>query len=186
MLLHAGLGFGAWALLDLLKRDGALAARPIPEPENPLASKPPHFPAHAKHVISLFMQGGPSHIDTFDPKPLLTKLHGQALPPSVTKGLQLQFTSMNASILGCPQTFSKCGQSGLEIADSLPNLQKCADDIAIVRSCFPESFNHAPAQYMVSTGSSRMGFPSLGSWVTYGLGSESDNWPAFVVVTTTG
>jgi uncharacterized protein (DUF1501 family) len=184
MLRHAGFGFGTWALLDLLKRDGLLAAAPAAE--NPLAAKPPHFPATAKRVIFLFMQGGPSHIDTFDPKPLLTKLHGQPLPPSATEGLQLQFTKSDAAVLGCPQTFRKCGQSGIEIADTYPHLQTCADDLAVVRSCYHDSFNHAPAQYMLNTGFSRMGHPCLGSWVTYGLGRVSDNLPAFVVMATTG
>jgi hypothetical protein len=182
MLLRAGLGFGAWALLDLFKRDGLRAAAP----ENPLAPKPPHFPARAKHVIFLFMQGGPSHLDTFDPKPLLNQRHGQPLPPSITQGLQLQFTKNDAAILGSPQTFSKCGGSGIEIADTYPHLQSCADDLAIVRSCYHDSFNHAPAQYMLNTGSSRMGRPCLGSWVSYGLGSESEDLPAFVVMATTG
>jgi uncharacterized protein (DUF1501 family) len=187
MLRQAGLGFGAWALLDLLSRDGLAAANTgRTEIINPLAAKPPHFPARAKSVIFLFMQGGPSHIDTFDPKPLLAKMDGQPLPPSATEGLQLQFTKMDAGIHGCNQTFSKCGESGLEIADSYPHLQTCADDLAIVRSCHHESFNHAPAQYMMNTGSSRMGHPCLGSWVTYGLGSVSENLPAFVVLATTG
>jgi uncharacterized protein (DUF1501 family) len=186
MLRQAGLGFGTWALLDLLTRDGLLAEEPAKSTANPLAARPPHFPARAKHVIFLFMQGGPSHIDTFDPKPLLNKLHGQPLPPSAVEGLQLQFTKNTAAILGSPQTFRKCGESGLEIADTYPHLQTCADDLAIVRSCFHDSFNHAPAQYMVNTGFSRMGHPCLGSWVTYGLGSESDNLPAFVVMATTG
>jgi uncharacterized protein (DUF1501 family) len=180
MLRHAGLGFGSWALLDLLTRDGLLAA------ENPLAARASHAPARAKHVIFLFMQGGPSHIDTFDPKPLLNKLHGQPLPASATEGLQLQFTKSDAAILGCPQTFRKCGASGIEIADTYPHLQTCADDLAVVRSCHHDAFNHAPAQYMLNTGSSRMGHPCLGSWVSYGLGSESDNLPAFVVMATTG
>jgi hypothetical protein len=184
MLRHAGFGFGSWALLALLARDGRLSAAPAPE--NPLAPKEPDFPAKAKRVISLFMQGGPSHIDTFDPKPLLNKLHGQPLPPSVTKGHQLQFTKPDAAVLGCPQTFRKCGKSGLEIADTYPHLQACADDLAVVRSCYHDSFNHAPAQYMLNTGSARMGRPCLGSWVTYGLGSESENLPAFVVMATTG
>jgi uncharacterized protein (DUF1501 family) len=183
MLCRAGLGFGAWALLDLLARDRRLAAA---APDNPLAAKPPHFPARARQVIFLFMQGGPSHIDTFDPKPLLAKQHGQPLPPSVAQGLQLQFTKSNAAVLGSPQTFRKCSQSGLEIADTYPHLQTCADDLAVVRSCFHDSFNHAPAQYMLNTGFSRMGHPCLGSWVTYGLGSESANLPAFVVMATTG
>jgi uncharacterized protein (DUF1501 family) len=183
LLRHAGFGFGAWALLDLLTRDGFVSAA---EAENPLAARKPHFPPRAKHVIFLFMQGGPSHIDTFDPKPLLNKMHGQPLPASAAEGLQLQFTKNDAALLGCPQSFRRCGQSGLEIADTYPYLQACADDLVVVRSCHHESFNHAPAQYMLSTGFPRMGRPSLGSWVTYGLGSESDNLPAFVVMATTG
>jgi uncharacterized protein (DUF1501 family) len=184
MLCRAGLGFGAWALLDLIARDGVRSAPGTPD--NPLAPKRPHFAARAKHVIFLFMQGGPSHIDTFDPKPLLKKHHGEPLPPSVTKGLQLQFTKMDAAVLGCSQTFRKCGQAGIEIADTYPHLQTCADELAVVRSCYHESFNHAPAQYMLNTGSARMGRPCLGSWATYGLGSESENLPAFVVMATTG
>jgi uncharacterized protein (DUF1501 family) len=132
------------------------------------------------------MQGGPSHIDTFDPKPLLAERHGRPLPPSVTKGLQLQFTKNDAAVLGSPQTFSRCGESGLEVADTYPHLQRCADDLAVVRSCHHDSFNHAPAQYMLNTGHKRMGRPCLGSWVTYGLGSEADDLPAFVVMATTG
>jgi uncharacterized protein (DUF1501 family) len=186
MLRQAGFGFGAWALLDLLTRDGLLAAEPARVAHNPLAAKRPRFPARAKHVIFLFMQGGPSHIDTFDPKPLLNKLHGQPMPPSAIEESQLQFTKSDAAILGCPQTFRKCGASGIEIADTYPHLQTCADDLAVVRSCYHSSFNHAPAQYMLNTGSSRMGHPCLGSWVTYGLGSESENLPAFVVMATTG
>ena len=185
ILRQAGLGFGSWALLDLLARESR-AAETMAALPNPLARKVPHFPARAKSVIFLFMQGGPSQIDTFDPKPLLAKLHGQPLPPSATEGLQLQFTKMDAAIHGCKQTFRKCGQSGLEIADSFPHLQTCADDLAVVRSCFHDSFNHAPAQYVMNTGRARMGHPCLGSWVTYGLGSVSENLPAFVVMTNTG
>jgi uncharacterized protein (DUF1501 family) len=184
MLRTAGFGFGAWALLDLLTRDGRLPARPAGE-KNPLAAREPHVPARAKHVIFLFMQGGPSHIDTFDPKPLLNKLHGKPLPRSASAGLQLQFTKSDAAILGCPQTFRKCGSSGIEIADTYPHLQRCADHLAVVRSCSHDSFNHAPAQYMLSTGSARMGHPCLGSWVSYGLGSVAENLPAFVVMATT-
>ncbi|MBV9122932.1 MAG: DUF1501 domain-containing protein [Planctomycetes bacterium] len=184
MLRQAGLGFGAWALCDLLTREGRLSA--ASSAENPLAGKPPHQAARARHVIFLFMQGGPSHLDTFDPKPLLNKHQGQPLPASVAQGLQLQFTKGDAAVLGCPQKFRRCGQSGLEIADTYPHLQTCADELVVVRSCYHDSFNHAPAQYMLSTGSSRMGRPCLGSWVTYGLGSESENLPAFVVMATTG
>src|SRR6516225_6447853 len=103
MLRQAGLGFGTWALLDLLARDQRRSAAATTD--NPLAARPPHFPGPAKHVIFLFMQGGPSHIDTFDPKPLLNRLHGQALPASAVRGLQLQFTRMDAAVLGSPQTF---------------------------------------------------------------------------------
>jgi uncharacterized protein (DUF1501 family) len=151
-----------------------------------MAAKKPHFPATAKSVIFLFMQGGPSHIDTFDPKPLLNKLHGKPLPDSASRGLRLQFTKADAALLGSPRKFRRCGKSGLEIADSYPYLQSCADHLAVVRSCWHESFNHAPAQYMLSTGSARMGKPCLGSWVTYGLGSVSQDLPAFVVMATTG
>ncbi len=186
MLCQAGLGFGSWALLDLLTRDGRLTAATPMVGSNPLAARCPHSPARAKHVIFLFMQGGPSHIDTFDPKPLLNKLHGQRLPDSVIEGHQLQFTKRDAAILGCPQTFRRCGRSGLEIADTYPHLQTCADELAVVRSCYHDSFNHAPAQYVLNTGSARMGRPCLGSWVTYGLGSVSENLPAFVVMATTG
>src|SRR6266436_3203316 len=181
MLRRAGLGFGSWALLDLLAREG-VAANAAP---NPLAPKAPHFAPKAKSVIFLFMQGGPSHIDSFDPKPLLAKMHGQPLPPSATEGLQLRFTKMDALIHGCKLTFRKCGASGIEIADSYPHLQKCADDLAVVRSCYHDAFNHSPAQYMMNTGSSRMGRPCVGSWVSYGLGSVSENLPAFVVMATT-
>jgi uncharacterized protein (DUF1501 family) len=188
MLRRAGLGFGSWALLDLLSREGFAASQPadaFSEPANPLAPKPPHFPAKAKSVIFLFMQGGPSHIDTFDPKPLLAKLHGQPLPPSATEGLQLRFTKMDALIHGCRLNFTRSGQSGIEIADSYPRLQECADDLAVVRSCYHDAFNHSPAQYLMNTGSARMGRPCMGSWVTFGLGSVSQNLPAFVVMATT-
>lgn len=175
MLKRAGLGFGSWALLDLLEREGQAAA-----------ARPAHLPARAKHVIFLFMQGGPSQVDTFDPKPLLNKMDGQPLPESVARGLQLQFTKNDAALLGSRQTFRRCGRSGLTIADSYPHLQTCADDLAVIRSCHHESFNHAPAQYLLSTGFARMGRPSLGSWTTYGLGSLSENLPSFVVMATTG
>src|SRR5262245_40773290 len=122
ILRSAGMGFGAWALLDLWTRDHGRAA-PASAAANPLAAKPPHAPARAKRVIFLVMQGGPSHIDTFDPKPLLNKLHGKPLPASATEGLRLQFTKNDAAILGSPQKFSRCGLSGLEIADTYPHLQ---------------------------------------------------------------
>lgn len=183
MLRRAGLGFGGWALADLLGRDGLFAAERGP---NPLAARPGHLRSSAKSVISLFMQGGPSQLDTFDPKPLLRKLHGKPLPASAVEGLELRFTHMDAAVFGSAQSFSRCGRSGLEIADTYPHLQRCADDLAVVRSCWHDAFNHSPAQYMMNTGSERMGRPCLGAWAAYGLGSASENLPAFVVMCTTG
>src|SRR5258708_2885462 len=125
MLCRAGFGFGAWALLDVMARDRLLAAEtPL---QNPLTAQSPHVAARAKHVIFLFMQGGPSHIDTFDPKPLLNEFHGKPLPKSFIEGLSLQFTKMDAVCLGSPQTFTRCGESGIQIADTYPHLQTCAD-----------------------------------------------------------
>src|SRR6516165_7055952 len=121
------------AMLALLKHDGLRADEP-----DPLAPRPPHFAPRAKHVIFLFMQGGPSHIDTFDPKPLLKTQHGQPLPPSIAQGSRLQFTNLNAAVLGSPQSFRKCGHSGLDVADTYPHLQPCADELAIIRSCHHE------------------------------------------------
>ena len=149
---------------------------------NPLASKPQHFPAKAKSVIWLFMAGGPSHLDTFDPKPLLHKLNGQKMPESFGT-VNAQFTNVKeAPILASGQTFSKHGQSGLEISGVFPELAKHADDLAVIRSCYHDAFNHSPAQYVVTTGHALLGKPSVGAWVVYGLGSESQNMPAFVVM----
>ena len=185
-LLRAGGGFGAWALLDLLKRRRA-RRRPRRTPENPLAPKPRHFPARAKRVISLFMQGGPSHIDTFDPKPLLARRHGQPLPPSVTKGLQLQFTRKDAAILGSPQTFTKCGRSGIEIADTYPHLQTLRRRPGDRPLLLPRLVQPFPgpvhAQHRPSRG---WAGPAWARGSTYGLGSETENLPAFVVMATTG
>ena len=180
VLAQAGLGFGAWALLDLLE------ARPAWSPRE-LAPRPPHFPARAKHVIFLFMQGGPSHIDTFDPKPLLRTRHGRAAAAERHAGLQLQFTKTGR---GRPRLAPDRSRSAVDRDSRSPTpIRTCRPaptDLAIVRSCHHESFNHAPAQYMLNTGHARMGRPCLGSWVTYGLGSESENLPAFVVMATTG
>ena len=177
MLRRAGLGFGSWAMLDLLARDEGRRRR-----QTPLTAKPAARPGRAKHVIFLFMQGGPSHLDTFDPKPLLNRMHGQPLPASAAQGLRLQFTKSDAALLGSPQTFRNAASPASKSRIATPISRPCADDLAVVRSCYHESFNHAPAEYMLSTGSARMGRPCLGSWVTYGLGSESENLPAFVVM----
>ncbi len=169
------MGIGALALLDLLGREAGAA-------DNPLAPKiTPHRP-RARAVISLFMHGGPSQVDTFDPKPLLARYAGQTLPPSFG-GLNLEFTKTStAKILASKRTFKKCGQSGLEISDVFQHLHRVADELAVVRSCHHTEFAHAPALYMTNTGTRMMGRPSLGAWAAYGLGSESQNLPGYVVL----
>jgi hypothetical protein len=169
-------GFGALALQALLARSGQGAPR-----VNPLASKPAHFPGKAKSVIFLYMVGAPSHIDTFDPKPLLKKVEGQKLPESFGK-IVSQFTKGEDPLLSCPWEFKQHGQSGMWVSSLFPNLAKCVDDICFVRNFYTESVVHAPAMYQVHTGRILMGYPSLGSWVTYGLGSETENLPAYVVM----
>jgi uncharacterized protein (DUF1501 family) len=184
-LASAGLGFGSWALLDLMQRE-ARARSPVahaPGSPNPLAAKKPHFPAKAKSVIFLMMAGGPSQMETFDPKPELDKLDGKLMPESFGK-IPAQFTDVTKQpILGVKLKFRQCGQSGLPISEALPCIQEHADKLAVIRSCHHDAFNHSPAQYALVTGQSRVGWPSVGAWVTYGLGSEADNLPALVVMT---
>ena len=144
---------------------------------NPLAPKPGHFPARAKRCIFLFMVGGPSHIDMFDPKPVLNKLDGQPLPPSFGK-IHSQFLESDPLCLGSHRKWGRYGQSGMDMSDLVPHMHQHADDIALIRSCVADSVIHAPAMYQMNTGRVFMGYPSLGSWVTYGLGSENENLPA--------
>lgn len=169
-------GIGNIALFDLLQRDGLAAGA------NPLAPKQPPLPAKAKSVIFMFMEGGPSQMDLFDPKPGLQKWHGQPLPESMTKDLQLAFIKKDAAVLASPRTFKPYGQSGIEFSDFIPNIASCADDLCVVRSMFSEAFNHHPAQLFLFTGSIQFGRPTLGAWTLYGLGSESQNLPGFVVL----
>jgi hypothetical protein len=176
VLRGAASGFGALALEYLLQRDLSAAAR-----VNPLAAKPSHVPAKAESVIFLYMVGAPSHIDTFDPKPALKKYQGQKLPESYGQVVS-QFTKGDTPLLGSPWEFKQYGASGLPVSTLYPNLAQCVDDICFVRSFYTESIVHAPAMYQVHTGRILMGYPSLGSWVTYGLGSESENLPAYVVM----
>ncbi len=169
------MGIGALALLDLLGREAGAA-------DNPLAPKITTHRPRARAVISLFMHGGPSQVDTFDPKPMLAKYAGQTLPPSFA-GLNLEFTKAStAKILASKRTFTKCGQSGLEISDVFQHLHRVADELAVVRSCHHTEFAHAPALYMTNSGTRMMGRPSLGAWAAYGLGSESQNLPGYVVL----
>jgi hypothetical protein len=176
-LFRAGGGCGALALSWLLAREGHAGTAAA----NPLASRPPHFPARAKSVIFLFMVGGPSHIDLFDPKPELKRWQGRPLPESFGRPVS-QFTKGDTPLLASTRAFRKHGQSGLDVSDLMPHLATCVDDICFLRSCWCTSTVHAPAMYELHSGRTLMGYPSLGSWVTYGLGSVSDNLPAYCVM----
>jgi hypothetical protein len=170
-LRSVGGGIGAIALSDLLE-----AA------ETGIAPKKPHFPAKAKSVIFLFMEGGPSQMDLFDPKPDLQKWHGKPLPPSMTKDLKLAFIKPTAAVLGSPREFKQYGQSGMTFSDYLPHTSQVADELCMVRSMHTDAFNHHPGQLLLFTGSMQFGRPTMGAWAVYGLGSESKNLPAFAVL----
>ena len=167
-----GAGIGTMALASLLEAESS----------NPLLPRKPHFAPKAKNVIFLFMEGGPSQLDLFDPKPELQKWSGKPLPESYTKNLQLAFIKPNAAVLGSPYAFSPKGQSGMEISELLPHLADVSDDICLVRSMHTDAFNHHPGQLLLFAGTTQVGRPSMGSWVVYGLGSESKNLPGFVVL----
>lgn len=170
-------GIGIAALAQLMESEGRAAAD-----VNPLAPKHPHFPAKAKNVIFMFMEGGPSQLDLFDPKPALQKWSGKPLPPEMTKDLRLAFTKPNAAVLASPRTFQPYGQSGIEFSDYIPNIGGCADDLCLVRSMYTDAFNHHPGQLLLFGGSIQVGRPTMGAWTLYGLGSESKNLPGFVVL----
>ena len=160
---------------------GEEALRAAPS-RDPLAPKPPHRPdAKAKAVIFLFMAGGPSHIETFDPKPLLNKLDGQPRPAEFGEA-KYQFVKSDAKLLGSKRTFKRYGRSGIEVSDLLPNIGSCIDDIAVLRSCHGDMVVHSAAQYELMTGRIVPGFPSMGSWIVYGLGAEAKSLPSYVVM----
>jgi hypothetical protein len=169
-------GLGSLALLALLEEERLRAA-----PADPQAPKPPHLPAKARAVIFLFMAGGPSHLETFDPKPLLNRLHGQRRPAEFGEA-RYQFISPDARLLGSARAFARHGRSGIEVSDLFPHLARCADDLAVLRSCHGDRVVHSAAQYELFTGRVVPGFPSMGSWAVYGLGSESRTLPAYVVM----
>ena len=179
---NCGVGLGAVALRSLLARD-ALAAASVASPTTP---KKPHHAAKAKNVIFLFMAGGPSQFELFEPKPRLQAFHGQPIPDSFLKGKRFAFmdtfTKEKPKLLGTKRKFAKHGQSGVWLSECLPQLARVVDDIAVVHSMATDVFNHAPAKIFMNTGSPQFGRPSLGSWVTYGIGSESQNLPGFVVL----
>ncbi|MCE2785385.1 MAG: DUF1501 domain-containing protein [Pirellula sp.] len=179
-LANAGLSLGAVALVDLQTGHRSQAA------DNPLAPKVAHFPRKAKRVIYLHMTGSPPNLDLYDYKPKLIEMDGQEAPASFIQGKEFAFTSGTPKLLGTRHQFEKCGQSGLQLSDCLPNLKKYADEMCIIHSMHTEQFNHAPAELLIYTGSPRSGRPSFGSWLTYGLGSENENLPAFVVLISSG
>jgi len=183
---ECGIGVGKMALAGLLSQQmGNAAFGAIPSaPENPLAPRPPHFPAKAKSVIYLFMAGAPSHLDLFDYKPKLALYEGKSIPPEVIGGQRYAFIRPDAAAMGPQFKFAKHGNCGAEISEALPHLAKVVDDICLINSIKTDQFNHAPAQIFLNTGFSQPGRPSMGSWVTYGLGCESSDLPAFVVMST--
>ena len=179
-LQQAGCGFGSLALSSLLAQDGLLLASRPAHSTGPLAAKPPHFAARAKSVIFLFMYGGPSHLDTFDPKPQLATWHGRDLPVYDPEDAFMGDTK--ATAMQSPFRFARHGQSGLEICDQFPELSKLADELCVIRSMHCKSNNHGPALLQMQSGSILSGHPSIGAWAGYGLGSECQDLPGFVVM----
>ncbi|REK11982.1 MAG: DUF1501 domain-containing protein [Planctomycetota bacterium] len=174
LLRRTGLGFGSLALAQLMAGEQLLSTSEAATPLNPLAPKLPHFTPRAKHVIHLFMNGGPSHVDTFDPKPELTKRHGQELP------FNLRTERKTGAAFRSPYKFTKHGQSGIEVSEIFPHVAECIDDIAVIRSMHGDSPNHEPSLLLTNCGEPRLIRPSMGSWLTYGLGTENQNLPGFI------
>ncbi len=169
------MGLGGMALGSLLARDATAAVRP-------LASRPGHFPGKAKAVIFLFMAGGPSQLELFDLKPELKRLDGKVVPESFTRGRRFAFIRPDAKLLGTRRQFSRAGQSGAELSELLPYHREIVDDICLLKGMKTDVFNHGPAKVLLNTGSPQFGRPSMGSWIVYGIGSESESLPAFVVL----
>jgi len=186
-------GLGMMALGSMLTEDGVLrpahAERPEPlsadaAASNPLAPRKPHFEPQAKACIFIFMAGAPSQVDLFDPKPKLNEMHGEQLPDSMLKNVRFAFIKKDtATLMGTKRTFKKHGECGMELSDLLPHIGTVADDILLVRSMHTDQFNHHPGQLMMQCGRAAFGLPTMGSWLTYGLGSESQNLPGYVVLT---
>src|SRR5262245_37249389 len=174
---ECGVGLATIALHSLLKKHAAAA----PSFANPMAPKQPHFTARAKNVIYLFMAGGPSHLELYDNKPMLAKYNGKLPPPDLLQGYRAAFIRPDATFLGPKFKFARHGKCGAELSELLPHLATVADHIAIVKSMVTDAFNHAPAQIFMNTGAQQFGRPSLGSWTLYGLGSESQELPGYVV-----
>lgn len=179
-LQRCGVGLGSIALSQLFAEAG-LAAPLKMQAADPLAPKAPHFAPKAKRVIFLFMAGAPSHLELFDYKPQLAKFDGTLPPADLLKGYRAAFINPSSKLLGPKFKFVKCGQSGTELCELLPQVGKVVDDIAIVKSMVTDAFNHAPGQLLMNTGTMQFGRPSMGAWVLYGLGSETKDLPSFVV-----
>jgi hypothetical protein len=173
-----------WFLKDCGVGMGALAFAHLAHADNPLAPKPTHFAPKAKRVIFLFMAGAPSHLELFDYKPQLAKFDGTLPPADLLKGYRAAFINPNSKLLGPKFKFAKYGQNGTEISELMPHFAKIVDEVSIVKSMATDAFNHAPAQLMMNTGSQLFGRPSMGAWATYGMGSESQDLPGFVVFST--
>ncbi|HUS38737.1 MAG TPA: DUF1501 domain-containing protein [Pirellulales bacterium] len=182
-------GLGGMALGAMLTEDGVLAAEKsvddsVRSSANPMTPKPPHFEPPAKACIFIFMAGAPSQLDLFDPKPKLNELDGKSLPKEILDKARFAFIKPDtATLKGSPRKFTRYGDCGMEFSDWLPRLGACADDLLMVRSMHSEEFNHHPGQLLMQCGVSRFGMPTMGSWMTYGLGSESKNLPGYVVLT---
>jgi hypothetical protein len=177
------IGLGGMALASLLSEAGGQAnAAERSTSGDPLAIRPTHFPPKAKNVIFLFMAGGPSQFELFEPKEKLQELGGQQIPQSFVANKRFAFIKQDAKLLGCVRKFAKHGESGQVISECLPHLQTVADDICTLRAMKTDVFNHGPAKFFMNTGSPLFGRPSMGAWITYGIGSESKNLPGFVVL----
>ncbi len=182
-LCRAGTGFGALALAHLLRGTSLQAAieEEARSATQPLLPRQPRIAARAKNVIFLFMEGGPSHLDTFDPKPMLNELAGKPIPPSFGRVITAM-GEYDSPILASKRTWKQYGEGGIWVSDWLPHIAECADDLAVIRSCWADGINHSSGVCQMNTGSILAGRPSLGSWVSYGLGTENQNLPAFVVM----
>ena len=180
---RCAMGLGGIALASLLSDKPLLGAAPGAS-ANPMAPKPPHFKPRARNIIYLFMAGGPSQLELFDYKPKLVELNGQPIPQSFIEGKRFAFmgSSHGTNLLGTRRQFKQCGRSGAWVGELFPHTATIVDDITLVKSCATNLFNHAPAKLFMNTGSGQFGRPSMGSWVTYGIGSECDDLPGFVVL----
>ena len=176
-LNRCGMGFGAMTLGSIF---GTGAWGNEAGPFTTLDKRPPHFPAKAKRVIHIFANGGPSQVDTFDPKPLLNKWHGKPLPVSY------KTERVTGAAFGSPFEFKHYGESGIEVSELFPHVGECIDDIAVIRSMYTDVPNHEPSLLLLNCGDSRLPRPSMGSWVTYGLGTENQNLPGFIVMCPNG